>query len=340
MNPLRQTQIDHASCLLSILHPYPSAQALIEITAMAGRNRPVKRYFTDAALAIEFALEFDDMGFSTFVNSNPRDAMSGFEENVPYVTALALDLQPERTSIPQVEAALVHAGIPPAVIAVSGFGAHMYILVNPVERTMAKTVWARLCKWTGSDRIFNVNRIMRLPGSRNWKKNPPPWCYLVSADPTRRFDLDHVTKCLDRVRAPPAVEPNVRYIPAPVAPNQDWFEMRKRLDPGTMDIIHTGERNAYSEKQITRSEADWVVVCALLRAGATPETVAWVYANHPVGTVGKYHEAGERYLNRTIEAAQRATAAPVPRTAGRAKDSQRMTNGSSYDRSESPYAER
>ena len=65
MTPLRQTQIDHAACLISILHPAPSAQALIEITAMAGRNRPVKRYFTDAALAVEFALEFDDMGFSS-----------------------------------------------------------------------------------------------------------------------------------------------------------------------------------------------------------------------------------------------------------------------------------
>ena len=336
----RQTQIDHASCLLSILHPQPSAQALIEITAMAGRNRPVKRYFTDAALAVEFALEFDDMGFSIFVNSNPRSCMSGFEHDVPYVTALALDLQPERTSIPQVEAALVQAGIPPAVVGVSGFGAHMYILVSAVERTLAKTVWARLCKWTGSDRIFNVNRIMRLPGSRNWKRNPPPWCYLVSADPSRRFDLDHVTKCLDRVGAPVATPPNVHFIATPVNPPEDWFELRKRLDPGTLDIIDTGERNAYSEKQITRSEADWVVVCALIRAGATPPMVAWVYANHPVGTVGKYSEAGERYLNRTIEAAQRATAAPVPRASGRASDSQRINRGSSSERYESPYAER
>jgi hypothetical protein len=326
MTLLRQTQIAHASCLLSILHPAPSAQTLIEITAMAGRNRPVKRYFTDAALAIEFALEFDDMGFSIFVNSNPRSAMSGFEENVPYVTALALDLQPERTSIPHVEAALVQAGIPPAVVAVSGFGAHMYVLVNPVERTMAKTVWSRLCKWTGSDRIFNVNRIMRMPGSRNWKKNPPPWCYLVSANPERRFDLDHVTKCLDRVRAPVDVPPTVRFISTPVNPPEDWFELRKRLDPGTLDIIDTGERNAYSEKQI--------------RAGATADMVAWVYANNPVGTIGKYHEAGERYLTRTIESAQRATAAPVPRSSGRSRDSHKIFTGSSSERYESRYAER
>lgn len=331
MDPLRQTQINHASLLLSILHPQPCPQALIEITAMAGRNRPVKRYFTDAALAVEFALEFDDMGFSIFVNSNPRDAFSGFEENVPYVTALALDLQPERTSIPHVEAALTQAGIPPAVVAVSGFGAHMYVLVNPVERTMAKTVWSRLCKWTGSDRIFNVNRIMRLPGSRNWKKNPPPWCYLVSTDPSRRFDLGHVTKCLDRVGAPPAVTPDVRLIAAPVNPPVDWFELRKRLDPGTLDIIDTGERNAYSEKQITRSEADWVVVCALVRAGAPDEAIHWVYARCPVGDM-KYRESGERYLTRTIEAARRATAAPkVEHRGSFASDAHRVSLGGARD---------
>lgn len=306
---------------------------------MAARSRPVKRYFTDAPIAVEFALEFNDNGYSVFVNSNPRDAMAGFEHNVPYVTALALDLQPERTSIPHVEAALARAGIPPAIIGVSGFGAHMYVLVNPVERTMAKTVWHRLCKWTGSDPIHSVNRIMRLPGSRNWKKNPPPWCYIVSSDPTLRYDLDYVTKCLDKVGAPAAIPP-AKMIPTPVNAPEDWFELRKRLDPGTLDIIDTGERNAYSEKQITRSEADWVVVCALLRAGATEGMVAWVYANNPVGTIGKYHEAGERYLTRTIASARRATAAPVPRASGRAADSHKVYTGSLNERHESRFSER
>lgn len=339
MDALRQTQTEHAARLISILHPAPSAQALIEITALAGRNRPVKRYFTDAALAIEFALEFNDQGFSIFVNTNPRSAMSGFEENVPYVTALALDLQPERTSIPQVEAALAQAGIPAAVVGVSGFGAHMYVLVNPVERTMAKTVWARLCKWTGSDRIFNVNRIMRLPGSRNWKKNPPPWCYLTSVDSTRRFDLDYVTKCLDKVGAPPGIAPVGGLIPSSIDPPEDEFELRKRLDPGTLDIIDTGERNAYSEKQISRSEADWVVVCALVRAGATDSMIAWIYSNRPVGDM-KYKETGARYLTRTIESARRATAQAVPRPAGRTRDSHRTFTGSSSERHENRYSER
>lgn len=339
MDALRQTQVDHAMRLLSVLHPQPCAQALIEITALAGRNRPVKRYFTDAALAVEFALEFNDNGFSIFTNANPRDAFSGFEENVPYVTALALDLQPERTSIPQVEAALVHAGIPAAVVAVSGFGAHMYVLINPAERTMAKSVWRRLCLWTGSDRIFNVNRVMRLPGSRNWKRNPPPWCYLVSADSTRRFDLDYVTKCLDKAGVPSASAPIGGLIPTPIDPPEDWFELRKRLDPGTLDIIDTGERNAYSEKQISRSEADWVVVRALMRAGATDSMIVWVYANKPVGDM-KYKETGARYLTRTIESARRATVQAVPRTAGRATDSHRILTGSSSERNENRYAER
>lgn len=338
MDALRQTQTDHASRLIDILHPNPTSQALIEITALAGRNRPVKRYFTNVGLAIEFALEFNDSGFSIFVNTNPRDAFSGFEENVPYVTALALDLQPERTSIPAVEAALAHAGIPAGVVGVSGFGAHMYVLINPTERTAAKIVWERLCKWTLSDRIFNVNRIMRLPGSRNWKKNPPPWCYLVSTEPTWRFELDYVTKCLDKANAPPARSP-VAGIPTPIDPPDDWFELRKRLDQGALDIIDTGERNAYSEKQITRSEADWVAVCALIRAGATDAMVAWVYANTPVGML-KYQDAGARYLTRTIEAARRATAEKVVKSSGRSTDSHKILTGSFSERNENRYAER
>ena len=337
MATLREVQTAHALKLIAVLHPQPNEKAMVEITGLAPRTRPIKRYFTDAGIAVDFALDVNDQGYSVFVNSNPRDTMAGFEENVPYVTALALDLQPERTSIEGVAAGLTRAGIPPGITANSGQGAHMYVLVNPTERAAAKSVWERLVKWTGSDRIYNVNRIMRLTGSRNWKKNPPPWCHLWSLNLEHRFDIEHVIRCLDAANAPPA-----RSMKAGIAvseiPDQDWFTLRAALSEGVRDIIATGERNAYSEKQISRSEADWTVVCALVRAGATNNMIAWVYANTPVGML-KYHEAGARYLTRTIESARRATAEqPIAARRGpRAHDVTLPFTGSLRERDENPY---
>ena len=330
------TQVDHARKLIDLLHPQPHAGALIEITCLANRVRPIKRYFVTPEPAVEFALEFNDQGYSVFVNVNARDAMVGFEENVPFVSALALDLQPERVRIDGVEAALAHAGLLPSAVGVSGYGAHMYLLIEPAERGAAKLVWERLCKWTLSDPIHSVNRIMRLAGSRNWKKNPPAWCYLTALNPERRYDLDYVVRRLDAVGAPPARPPKVGF-EVPTISIKDWFDLSQKIKDqpggeGVIDIIVTGERNAYSEKQLTRSEADWVVICTLVRVGADDQTIQSVYEHWPVGNM-KYRETGPRYLTRTIEAARRATAETIQRTRGRpAADVQRVPTGSSRDR--------
>lgn len=303
---MRETQLLHASALIAALHPAPDASMLVEITGLAPKRQPVKRYFTRTDLAAEYAVDANAERYSTFVNVNPRSVMRGFEIDVPFTTALPLDLQPERTSIEGVAAQLTAAGIPPSIVGVSGHGAHMYLLLSErADRNVAKRTAARLVKYTGSDPIHNSNRIMRCAGTVNWK-NPPAWCFLTGVFVDRRYTLLQVEAALDRVGAP-SIERKGGTLQPSVDPPQDWFELRKRLPGSVLDVIDTGEKNAYSEKQVTRSEADWMVVCALVRAGAPDEMIRWVYDSQPVGLL-KYHDSGERYLNRTIESARRANA--------------------------------
>ncbi len=333
------TQLLHAQTLISLLHPSPTAATMVEITGLAPKQRPIKRYFTRTDLAAEYAIELNNMRFSAFVNANPRSAMSGFERDVPVVTALALDLQPERTSIEDVAARLARAGIAPTATVVSGYGAHFYLRVAPEDPHKAKVVWERLCRYTGSDPIFSTNRIMRMPGTLNWKKDPPRWCFLTGVWPERSYTVTQVDAALDWARAEPARSPKSDIIPVPIDPPGDYWELRRRLSAGVLDIIDTGEKNAYSEKQVTRSEADWVVVCALVCAGASDEMIHWTYANFPVRLL-KYYEAGARYLTRTIEAARRATAAPVERAPTRRPACIPMFTGGSGDRNRSRNASR
>ncbi len=328
--------IDHTAMLaqahrlISLLHERACETALIEITAMGGKY-PMKRYLTDPAIAAAHAVELNLQGMSAFVNVNPRSAFSGFERDVPFVSALFLDLQPERTSIAEVDKRLALGNISPTVTAVSGNGYHMYLkLARPADPMKAKVVWERLCRFTGSDPVFSVNRIARLTGSVNWKPPTARWCYLTDVQPQRLYTIDEIDMALDRLGAGPARPPK-EGIPVPENPPVDWLELRKRLNEGVLDIIDTGEKNAFSERQVTRSEADWVVVCALVRAGCPDEMIHWVYETQPVGIM-KYRDSGAGYLRKTIESARRATAEPIePVGTGRAYDAPKHARGSAGD---------
>lgn len=330
---LTETQLLHARTLIGVLHKHPSSTALIEITGLSPwKRKPIKRYLTDVNLAAEFAVEITNQQWNVFVAANPRSAMSGFEHDVPFVTSIPLDLQPERTNIQLVAEVLQSGGIPPTITAVSGYGAHFYLTVDAEVRDKAKLVAERLVKFVLSDPIHNSNRIMRCAGTLNWKKNPARWCHLVHVAPERHYTIDQIDKALDRLGAAPAFV-RKEGIPIPIDPPIDWPELRKRLSPGVLDIIDTGEKNAYSEKQVTRSEADWLVVCALIREGVSDEMIHWVYEMQPVGVM-KYKTSGGgvHYLNSTIRSARRSTAdVPDGRAASTKSISYAKFNGSSRD---------
>ncbi len=69
---------------------------------------------------------------------------------------------------------------------------------------------------------------------------------------------------------------------------------RWALPAGTADHIHRPAPKGQ------RSETDFAVVCALVQAGATDGEIVDVFESYPIGTQGKYAEAGAQYLARTI----------------------------------------
>jgi len=328
---MQTEQYKHALALISTLHPMPSSTAMIEMTGLMQKSRPIKRYFFYPELAAEYAMELCETGYNAFVSVNPRHEMAAFESSVPYATAMFLDVQPERIAIADAVSKLVRAGLYPSISGWSGYGAHLYLLLSePSDTHRTKLIWERLCKYVTSDSVFSINRIGRVPGTLNRKRGCAAWCFLTNCDPARRYTIDEINNRLDVVGAGPARTPKDG-IPVPVDPPVDWFEMRKRLDEGTLDIIDTGEKNAYSEKQISRSEADWVVVCALVRAGAPDSLIHWIYETQPVGTM-KYREAGVHYLTKTIESARRVTAEPIEYTTSSSNYSYSRSTGSGRDK--------
>jgi len=330
----------HAVSLISLLHPAPHAQALIEITSMPSKKRAFKSYFFYATLAAEHAMEETVKGHSVFVGLNPRSQMSAFETDVPYVSTIGLDLQPEKNGFngedaltrmrDEMDRRFTLGGIFPTAWACSGGGLHAYFrLSEAAEPTTAKTVWQRLCRFTGSDPVHNPNRIFRVPGTYNWKSLPPRPCYLMAYQPDQLYTIEQINAALDKLGAGPATPPRPG-IPVPEGEPEDLIDLLNRLPEAVRFAIQTGERNLLSEGQPSRSETDWLVVCALVRAGVSDAQIAQIYATQPIG-LSKYYEAGAHYLSKTIESARRATAEPLDVTV-RSRYSRKLPSGSAADK--------
>lgn len=312
------TPAEHAQLTMAALNQHPGARALVEVTGLARRRIPVKQYYVDVPHAVDAAMELNAKGYNVFHSVNPRAAMSGFERDVAYAVALVLDLQPERSDIPGVVRRMTDHGIAPSIEAISGNGAHVYLLLDaPADPYSAKPVGERLCRATDSDRVFNINRILRTPGTVNLKPDKAPsWCYLTALNPERRYNLQQIEAAMDHMGVPSLRKVADAEPHQPENPTDDLRELLDRVSPHAYAIITSGEKNPFSEGQVTRSEADWFVVSELIRCDATDEQIHQIYAVYPIGYL-KYREAGERYLNYTIESARRSTAQAERRNAYR-----------------------
>lgn len=296
------TAFDQAVMFVSRLHRH--RLGLVEITALKPAARPCKRWFQADAVAdaVAYAYYMNEREYSVFVNVNPRANPRARDIDVAAVGALALDFDFKRINPTGILDLMRSDDIEPSMRVRSGHGLHVYLqLERAADPARARTVAARLCAFTGSDRIHNPSRIMRLAPSVNWKP-PAAWC-LLDAVSDRLYDLDAVDRWLDARGAPPArVRSDRAEVLVPVDPPADWPDLRLRLSGQVCDAIDFGMQNGAGQE--TRSHTDWMVVCELVRCGATDDQIRWVYQTQQIGTL-KYREAGDHYLRQTIKEARR-----------------------------------
>lgn len=288
---------------------------LIDVKGLAPKRAPVRVFYEDPVEAMNLVLELNPQGLNMFVGVNPRQTPGGTEDDVHRVWALFLDLDLKKGVNPrETFTLLVNNNLTPSIGVLSGNGAHFYLLLKePADPMTAKTIWERLCKATGSDPVHNVNRIARVPGTVNWKE-PPTWCVLDGLT-DRRYELDEIAAGLDRMGAPNVVpqQAKVEIMQGdPLFTKERWHAVRSMLEPLVLDLLEFGIQN--SAGQVSRSEADWVVVCALVREGMTDDQIEWVYQNYEIGKL-KYREpgAGSRYLRQTLKMARYRAAQPIQR---------------------------
>lgn len=175
---------------------------------------------------------------------------------------------------------LFGADMKPSIVVHSGNGIHAYWLldeaVGPEKHKDVELLNRKLAMLFSGDSVGDAPRILRLPGFFNTKDraNPVP-CTVLSADPIW-YNLSELEEWLARI---------------PV----------RRVGKKIEVLIKEGNTGQYA----SRSEADFAVVCSLVKAGYSDDDIRTIFETEQIGS--KYREKGmysEGYLTNTIEAAR------------------------------------
>lgn len=282
------------------------------------RNREELREVT------RFLLERNAERWHVFVQPNPcREARraeggdwGGRKDNVAYVHALMLDwdVVKRQLNMPFIRELIDRAGLRLHALIRSGHGQHGYFKLQPCDVAAFERVAHRTCFAFFSDAVGNANRLMRLPGTINWKTDAPIACYVEALRDGTAYTLPDITAGLDRIGAPPG--PDDAFTPDEWQA-LDYGEDTKGVSDLPASLASLPEHLQYAmtsgllpEGWYDRSKFDFAACCALVSIGLSDIQIAEVYTRTHLGQI-KAAEQGTAYLGRTVKAARNAVAQTV-----------------------------
>ena len=284
---------------------YEGTSGLLEVRVIWDRStgRTPQQMFvpmegvTSWQQAWRFSLRHQDAACVAY-GLQPRSRMRGKSEDVFSVVTLAVDFDDEKTAGGRDGALqrLYDFALPFSALVDSGHGLHAYWLLSvPVpmrgvgDRKRCEATARRLVKVLAADSTWDLARVLRVPGTINSKRDPVR-SRLLELAPGTRYTLDQVEAALPAEK--PAT-PNPRFVAVPAGQRLSW-----RIE----NLIRHGNDGRYP----TRSEADFAVVCSLIRAGYSDGEILSVFDANPDGIGQKYHErGGARYMQRTLREARK-----------------------------------
>lgn len=257
-------------------------------------------------------------GSMVLLGVNPRCRPGSRDEHAPLATAMVLDFDAQKVRDEALlKKVLERAPLTALVASGTKDNGHLYWTFEaPVPAQEAANLMRRLHRAVGGDASWSPAKMMRLPGSLNWKSGTGVPLRVVEASPNVRTTLAAFERALDEAGVPPLQLATSAHGAARGSPSKHrdglaasplnmvarLQELYARLAPWTLTLIRYGKQDG--DRYPSRSEADFAVVSRLLEAGAASWDIFAVFEAHPAG-IGVRHRQGERnYLERTIENAR------------------------------------
>ena len=146
-----------------------------------------------------------------------RDGSGGSLENCAHLPALFVDLDFKLTPEPAARQRLAECPFAPSAIVQSGGGLHAYwLLSEPLDlqdredRARAVSLLRRVAHFLDADlQAAEPARVLRLPGTQNFKYDPPRQAVVELLDPERRY---HLSEFEDLLPAEPITESNPSFM--------------------------------------------------------------------------------------------------------------------------------
>ena len=159
---------------------------------------------------------------------------------------------------------------------------------------------AILAKIHADGGTHNINRILRVPGTFNFKipGNPRPVDIVMDSGPT--YDLETFRPFMDFQPKPKPKKASVST--APIQDSSNWDKKISSLPVSAKikSLIVNGNDGSYP----SRSEADQAVITALVNKGMDYADIKVIFENYRIGEKYREHSSPDDYLRHNIEKAK------------------------------------
>jgi len=272
----------------------PEGTGYTEVRAI--RDGRVRQWWTqDRQEAVDLALAQSDQGWDSYYGVIPRIGEHGDSSSVLSMSrVLWADLDAKEHGTKQASLmALIRYRVAPSVVVDSGHGYHAYWALDEwVDWEDARFAMIGLAKALRGDHVYDQARILRIPGTTNWKEpEHPVQVRTIVFDTTnvRRFSTFEQEHAAGRVNEQPKETITVKYVPpASRADLPDWL----------VDLIRDGA------PQGQRSEQCFKVMCHLARRGWSDDEIRTVFEQGGIGEKMRERRDGDRWFNRSMSRAR------------------------------------
>ena len=194
----------------------------------------------------------------------PRLRESGKEADIETIVSLWVDMDME---IEAAMKALDNFSHKPSIVVDSGNGIHAYWLLREPEQVKAntKSILEGLAKALGADHCFDLPRILRVPGTKNLKiPSEPKDVQVIVFDPEIRYNLSDFEAYEVVIQEKSEVQVNFSNT------QQDVNVEELKVSKAIKKLIQEGKQAG--DRYPSRSEADFAVVCTLVKASYSDDT--------------------------------------------------------------------
>lgn len=293
-------------------HPlYGSGFIEIRAWPSVGEKIPHRRFYPNiqaASKAVE-ALRASPEKLNIFFGVAPRSERAGTKESIRYVCCLWADLDGKRFASKQdALKSLDGFALSPSLVIDSGNGYHGYWLLKEPTAELARVeaINVGIAKALGGDHTHDVSRILRVPGTSNWKNPSNPKPVRIVQSRSHHYTLADFQDYEVMVNRPDALPSVCLDGTEPV----NWDELEEDLDERFIRLIRYGlqgdRENLFAGD---RSRMDMTVVCKLVDVGLSDAQIVGILTDPSLGisekTLDKKGAARRAYLKTTIAKARR-----------------------------------